>query len=197
MEGNLVTKKRLGPVERLFPMPCALVVGGSIENADTLAVAWINIISSTPPTVVLGLRESRLTLELIRSTGTFTVNMPRASMATEVDYCGLVSGRTADKFHDARLTLVAGSVTETPIIAECPFNLECRVVSESEVGSYVVLFGEIVEAHADEDILVDPEGDLVDMDALDPLVYCAGVREYRRLGEKVADAFSAGKRLIR
>lgn len=188
-------KKRLGPLERLFPMPCPLVVGGTIEHADTLAVAWINVVSSTPPTVVMGLRESRLTLELIRSTGTFTVNIPRASMATEVDYCGLVSGRTADKFTSARLTLRPSALVEAPIIEECPYNIECRVVNETEVGSYIVLFGEIVETHADEEILCDVTGDLVDMDALDPLVYCAGVREYRRLGEKVADAFSAGKRL--
>ena len=29
-------KKRLGAVERLFPMPCVLVVGGTMEEADTL-----------------------------------------------------------------------------------------------------------------------------------------------------------------
>ena len=48
---------------------------------------------------------------------------------------------------------------------------------------------------ADEDILVSPDGDVVDMDALDPLVYIAGAREYRRLGGKVADAFSIGQTL--
>lgn len=191
-----MAKKLLGPVERLFPMPCPLVVGGTTDTADTLAVAWINIVSSTPPTIVMGLRESRHTLALIRSTGSFTVNVARASMATEVDYCGLVSGKTADKFMNARLTLERSSVVETPIIKECPFNLECRVFNEVEVGSYVVVFGEIVQAHADEGILVEGDGDQIDMDALDPLVYIAGVREYRRLGPKIADAFSVGKKLI-
>ena len=75
-------KKRLGPVERLFPMPCVLVVGGTMDEADTLAVAWINIVSSTPPTIAMGLRKTRRTLELIRATGgTFTVNVPDTKLA--------------------------------------------------------------------------------------------------------------------
>lgn len=184
-------KKRIGPVERLFPMPCPLVVGGTMEHADALAVAWINIMASTPPTIAMGLRESRNTLSLIRSTNTFTVNIAPASMAATVDYFGTVSGRSADKFAVSGLTLAESAVVPAPIIEECPYNLECRVVGEIDVGSYVVLIGEIVETHVDEDVLL-PDG-LVDIEKLDPLVYIAGAREYRRVGEKVADAFVAGR----
>jgi len=187
-------KKRLGPVERLFPMPCALVVGGTIEHADTLAVAWINIVSSTPPTVAMGLRESRHTLELIRRTGTFTVNVPPSSLAAEVDYCGTTPGGKTDKFAATGLTLTASAVVDAPMIAQCPFNLECRVTEEVVAGSYVVVLGEIVESHADTSVLRDPEGDVVEMSALDPLVYIPGAREYWRLGEKVADAYSVGRK---
>jgi len=186
-------KKRLGPVERLFPMPCALVVGGTLEYADTLAVAWINIVSSTPPTVAMGLRESRNTLDLIRRSGTFTVNIPPASLAAEVDFCGTTPGAKRDKFRATGLTLVPGALTATPLIEQCPFNLECKVTDEVEVGSYRVVIGEIVEAHADTEVLRDEGGDIVEMAALDPLVYIAGAREYWRLGGKVADAYSIGK----
>lgn len=178
-------------------MPCPIVVSGTGETASALAVAWINVVSSTPPTVAMGLRESRHTLELIEAQGTFTVNVPRTSMATIVDYLGLVSGKHADKLAVAGLTLLPGTKVETPIIAECPFNLECTVTETVTVGSYRVVFGEIVEAHVDEAVLVDREGDVIDIEALDPLIYCAGVREYRRIGGKVADAFSVGRSLMR
>jgi flavin reductase (DIM6/NTAB) family NADH-FMN oxidoreductase RutF len=187
-------KKTLGSIERMYPMPCALVVGGTAEHNDTLAVAWLNIISSTPPTVAMGLRRTRHTLELIRERGEFTVNMPDTSMAAAVDYCGTVSGRTADKFADAGLTLVPSSVIETPIIEECPFNLECRVTQEVFVGEYVAVFGEIVESHAEER-LVRPGTNIIEIDALDPLIYVAGSREYRAIGPKVADAYSIGKQI--
>lgn len=188
-------KKRLGPIERIFPMPCPLVVGGTLERADALAVAWINIVSSTPPTIAMGLRESRHTLELMRETGTFTVNIPTAEQAAIVDFFGLNSGRNVDKFAATGLTLAASSVVAAPIIVECPYNIECRMTDEVEVGSYRIIFGEVVEAHADEAVLADAAGDLVDVEALDPLVYIAGSREYRRLGAKVADAFSVGRQI--
>jgi len=188
-------KKRLGPVERLYPMPCPLVVGGTLDAADTLAVAWINVVSSTPPTVAMGLRESRHTLELIRESGTFSVNIPTTAMAAQVDFCGTTNGRTTDKFAVTGLTLAPSTLIEAPIIEECPFNLECRVTQEVTVGSYVVVLGEIVEAHAEESILTDADGTLVDVAALDPLIYIAGSREYRGIGPKVADAYSVGKTL--
>ena len=100
-------KKRLGPIERLFPMPCVLVVGGTMDEADMLAVAWINMVSSTPPTIAMGLRNTRRTLELIHETGgSFTVNIPDTKLAPQVDYCGIVTGRAADKFAATGLTLV-------------------------------------------------------------------------------------------
>jgi len=187
-------KKLLGPSERLYPMPCPLVVGGTAEEADMLAVAWINVVASTPPSIAMGLRRTRRTLELIRKTGEFTVNIPPSSMAAVVDYCGLVSGRAHDKAAEAGLTLVSGSAVGTPIVEECPYNLECRVTHEHEIGEYVLIVGEILESHAEESIL-DETGEKVDVGALDPLVYIAGSREYRGLTPKLADAFAIGKSL--
>lgn len=189
-------KKRIGVVDRLFPMPCTLVVGGTMEQADMLTVAWINVISSTPPTIAMGLRDSRRTLDLIRTNNTFTVNVPRTDMAAAVDFCGLTSGRTIDKIAATGLTLAPSAVVETPLIAECPYNIECRVTDEVVVGSYRVILGEILETHADEEVLAQADGDIVDIDALDPLVYIAGAREYRGVGPKVADAYSVGKALV-
>lgn len=184
-------KKRLGPTDRLYPMPCPLVVGGTMEQADALTVAWIGIAGGKPPSVAMALRATRRTLELVRETGTFTVNLPRAEDAAVVDYFGLVSGRTRDKFADTGWTLVPSALVDAPIVAECPYNLECRVTHEIPNGEYSVIIGEVVESHAEETVL-GADG-LVDVGLLDPLVYIAGSREYRRLGGKVADAFSAGR----
>lgn len=188
-------KKRLGATDRLYPMPVPLVVGGVYGgDVDCLAVAWIGIASATPPTIAAALRRTRRTLELVRSTGELTVNVPSVAQATVVDYCGLVSGRHRDKFADTGLTLLPGTVVRTPIIEQCPYNMECRVTGETEIGEYVLIVAEVVETHADENVL-GPTGDKVDVDKLDPLVYLAGVREYRGLTPKVADAFSVGRSL--
>jgi flavin reductase (DIM6/NTAB) family NADH-FMN oxidoreductase RutF len=187
-------KRRLGPTDRIYPMPCPLVVGGTIERADTLAVAWIGIASATPPSVGMALRRTRHTLELIDEQGDFTVNIPPTTLAAEVDFCGITPGRTTDKWTATGLTLAPSSIVSAPLIAECPYNLECRVTHRVEIGEYVFVIGEIVESHAEESIL-DIEGAKVDVALLDPLIYIAGSREYRGLGDKVADAFSVGKAL--
>jgi flavin reductase (DIM6/NTAB) family NADH-FMN oxidoreductase RutF len=189
-------KKRLGPLERLYPMPAVLVLGGTVDDADALAVAWINVVASTPPTVAMGLRRTRRTLELIRANGVFSVNVPDSSLVAALDYCGLVSGRSvADKIARSGLTLTPGTATSAALVVECPYNLECRVTSEVEVGEYVVVLGEILEAHAEERLLREGT-DIVEMDALDPIVYIPGAREYRTLGPKLADAYSVGKPLM-
>jgi len=189
-------KKRLGPLERLFPMPAVLVVGGTADEADMLTVAWINVVASTPPTIAMGLRNTRRTLELIRATGEFTVNVPDASLVVAVDYCGIASGHKHDKFAATGLTMAPSALITTPIIAECPYNLECRVTQEIVVGEYVLVLGEIVEVHADERILRPGTENVVEMAALDPLVYIAGAREYHRLGGKVAHAYTVGRELL-
>jgi flavin reductase (DIM6/NTAB) family NADH-FMN oxidoreductase RutF len=188
-------KRSLGPTERLYPMPTPLVVGGSGSDVSVLPVAWIAIAGSTPSSIVMAVRATRHTLKLIRATGEFTVNVASVSLAQAVDYCGIVSGRTTDKFADTGLTAVPGSKIATPIVGQCPLNLECKVLSEVPNGDYVLIIGEIVETLADEAILT-ADGK-VDVDLLDPLVYIPGTREYRRLGPKVADAFKIGRGIVK
>ena len=189
-------KKRLGPSDRLYPMPVPLVCGGTTEHADACAVAWIGICATNPPRVAIALRGSRHTLALIRESGTLTINTPRAADAAVVDFFGTTSGHDVDKFAASGWTLEPSVEVEAPRIAECPYQMECRVTHEIELGSHVLLVAEVVESHADESVL-DETGGKVDVSLLDPLVYIAGTREYRRLGEKVADAYTLGKTMPR
>jgi flavin reductase (DIM6/NTAB) family NADH-FMN oxidoreductase RutF len=184
-------KRRLGPTERLYPMPTPLVVGGSGDRISVMTVAWIAIAGSTPSSIVMAVRSTRHTLALIRETGEFTVNIAPVALAEAVDYCGIVSGRNADKFADTGLTPAPGTVVATPVIEECPLNLECRVLQEVANGDYVLVIGEIVETLADERIL--DAKDRIDVDAMDPIVYIPSTREYRGLTPKVADAFKIGR----
>lgn len=191
-----MTKRRLGPSDRLYPMPAVLVCGGTMDEADACTVAWTGICATNPPRIAIALRESRHTLSLMRRSGTLTVNTPRASDAAVADYFGTTPGRDVDKWAASGWTLEPSAVVEAPRIAQCPYQLECRVTHEIELGSHVLLIAEVVEAHADESML-DATGEKVDVTLLDPLVYIAGSREYRRLGEKVADAYSVGRTIGR
>jgi flavin reductase (DIM6/NTAB) family NADH-FMN oxidoreductase RutF len=185
-------KKRLGPSDRLYPMPVPLVCGGTMEVADACAVAWMGICATNPPRLAIALRESRHTLELIRESGTLTVNTARAEDAAIVDYFGTTPGAEVDKFAVTGWSLEPSTEVEAPRIAECPYQMECRVVQEVELGSHVLLIAEVLESHADASVL-DETGEKVDVGKLNPLVYIAGSREYWELGNKLADAYTLGK----
>lgn len=183
-------KKQLSVKPWLYPMPTPLVAAQHEGERGLLTVAWISMVSGTPPTIAMGLRSTRHTLRLIEASREFTVNVPRVGMEAVVDFCGIVSGDNLDKFAAAGLTPAPSSIVGAPIVAECPFNIECRVVAIHEIGEYRLVLGEVVETHADEDIVT--AGGLVDVGLLNPLTYIPGVREYRGIGPKVADAYTVG-----
>ena len=189
-------KRRLGPSDILFPVPAALVASGSLKKSNVLAVAWIGIMGSAPPTLAICLHKTRYSLEIIWKTKEFTVNLPQARHFREVDYCGLVSGRNRRKVSDCGFTAIPASIVKAPLIAECPFNLECKVSRKTTFGDWVVIFAKIVETHVDADKL-NPETDKIDVSKVDPLVYCATIREYWNLGTRLGLGFNAGKELIR
>ena len=186
-------KQQVNSKTLFFPMPAVLIAAGRGDDIGLCTVAWAGLVSGTPPTIAVGLRDVRHTRALVEAAGEFTVNIPRAGMEAALDFCGIEAGGGAAKWIAGGLTPAAASAVGAPIVAECPMVLECRVAEVHEVGSYHVVFGEIVAVQADEDVLT-PDG-VVDVEALDPITYVPGLREYRALGRKLADAYSVGKPL--
>ncbi|MDA3937304.1 MAG: flavin reductase family protein [Actinomycetota bacterium] len=190
-------KKQLGPQRRMYPMPAVLVVSGTGDRASMLTVVWVTLAGSKPPALALVVGRRHHTLELIRECGEFTVNIPSTAIATQVDYCGMVSGRDHDKVAESGLTFAPSNTVGPPVIQECPYNIECRLMQEIELptGS-LMLIGEIVDTQADESVL-NADGTAADVALIDPIVYASGNREYWSMGEKIADAYSVGAELKR
>lgn len=184
-------KTQLGPTDIFFPIPAALIVSSTEETANIMTIAWIGMVSSTPPTIGISMTKSRYSLELINESKEFTVNIPSAKDFQKVDYCGIISGRKHDKFQEASLTPISSSKLKTPIIKECPYNMECTVTQTIELGEFILILGEVIETHIDTDkISNEIDKEQIDIAKINPLVYCATVREYWRLGEKLGPAFS-------
>lgn len=185
-------KTPIGPSTLLFPMP-AVLVGSQVEGkANFMTVAWCGIASSKPPAISVALRKSRHTLKGITEHGTFSVNIPKADMAKTVDYCGIYSGSNQDK--STIFTTFEGKLAGVVLIAECPVNLECKVIHRLDIGSHDLIVGEIVETYVTNDCM-DAERKKVVPSKIDPLVYTSHSQEYQRLGEVVGKAFHDGKAL--
>lgn len=181
-------KVKLGPQTLLYPMPAVLVGAMVDEKPNFMTAAWCGIAASNPPAVSVGLQKIRYTLKGITEQSTFSVNVPSASLAEQVDYCGIYSGKKRDK---SEIFNVFYGVLETaPLIRECPVNLECRLIHSLDLKSHELVIGEILETYVNEDCVT---AEKPDPEKIDPLVYTTGIMQYQRLGELVGKAFHMGK----
>ena len=139
---------------QLAPVPAVLVgTGGNGFANNLITVAWVGIVCSDPAMLSISVRPERHSYKALVETGEFTVNVPLASQAEIVDWCGVVSGRDHDKFAEKKLTAVRGSKIAAPLVEECPLNLECKVKEIIKLGSHDLFLAEIVAVQVSEEYL--------------------------------------------
>jgi flavin reductase (DIM6/NTAB) family NADH-FMN oxidoreductase RutF len=166
------------PFAGLRPVLVTLVTCGHGERANIIPIAWTGILCSSPPQVGIAVRPSRHSHGIIQETGEFVVNIPGEELLDEVEYCGFTSGREVDKFAARGLTPAPGSAIQTPIIAECPINLECRLTHTLPLGSHDLFIGEVVAVQLSQEVL-DEQG-RIDNSKLRPILFTSD--EYWGLG---------------
>jgi len=159
------------PSTALYPVPVVLVSCGS-DRPNLITLAWAGTVCSDPPSIAIAIRPSRHSHDLIVESGEFVVNLPRASQVGLVDYCGQVSGRDVDKWAACELTPLPGTQVHTPVVAECPVSMECRVVHRLTLGTHDLFIGQVLAVQVDEALL--GETGRPDYARAEPLAYVGG-----------------------
>jgi len=181
-EERVMAKISKRPSTYLYPVPVILATCGT-EKPNIITLAWVGTVCSDPPMVGIGVRPNRYSHALIEETGEFVINIPGEDLLEVTDRCGHVSGRDVDKFATFGLTPEPASNVKTVLIAECPVNMECKVVQKISLGAHDFFLGEIVAVHVDEAVL-DERGRRIDYGKAKPFVLTFA--EYRGLGEAIA-----------
>jgi flavin reductase (DIM6/NTAB) family NADH-FMN oxidoreductase RutF len=178
----------------VFPYVPVLVGVNVDEKPNYIAIGLIGWLCYDTMAISVGHQQySRKGLEENR---TFSVNQPGVKLVRELDYCGMASGRTTDKA--SLFETFYGETKTAPMIAECPINLECRVVQTLVRPVHTVFLGEVVAVHASEDCLT---GGIPDVSRIQPVFYApdpsAGkqVHSYWTLGERIGRAYEIGNAL--
>jgi len=184
-----MVKTKIGPKTVLYPMP-AVLVGTLIDNKPNfMTAAWSGIACSSPPSISVAIQPPRYTYKGIEENKAFSINIPSADMVKEVDFCGIYSGRDTDK--SQLFTIFYGEIEAAPLIEECPINFECRTTHSLELGSHTLFIGQIIETHVSNDCIGK---EAIDTDGVNPLIFAAPTRQYHRMGEAIAPAFSIGRK---
>lgn len=186
-------KIAIGACTILYPLP-AVIVGAQVDDKPNFSTyAWCGIVNSNPPMLSVSFQHQRHTLKGVKQNGTFSVNIPSVEMVKETDYCGLVSGKDTDKVANCNFKLFYGKLANTPLIDECPINLECRVKHILNLGSHEMVVGQIEEVHATESCLTNGEPDV---EKIQPFLWVTRPsNQYRTFGKYIGDAFNIGRQL--
>ena len=183
-----MSKIQLGPKPFLLPQP-AVLVGTVVDGVPNfMLAAWCGMANHIPPMVTVAVRPNRHTEAGIQANRAFSLNIPSTDLVVKADYCGIASGKKADK--SAVFTTREGVVEGAPLIEECPLILECRLVQTLDLPTHKLHLGEVVEVHADEACLVDG---VPEMGKVDPLIYSMSDGQYWKIGGPVSKAFQVGK----
>ena len=185
-----MSKVQIRPFRPIYPTPAGLITSVAPDGkANIITLGEVFNISLRSPTIVgVAIRKATYSHGLIAQSGEYVVNLPTTRILEEVDRCGTVSGRKVDKFAAFGLTPLPATVVKPPLIAECPVNIECKVVGMEEVGDHDLFKGEVVAAHVDEEVL--DEGGRICLDRLDVVCFMHSFDlhgEYWSLGRKLGD----------
>lgn len=183
-------RKNFGTKSWFYPLP-VLIIGTYDEDGtpDAMNAAWGGLYDADK--VILCLSEGHKTTANIKAKGAFTVSFADAAHVTEADYVGMESAnQVKDKLAKAGLHAVKSEYVDAPVIEEFPLTLECSLLKTTEDGNII---GQIINVSADERIL-DGDGK-IDTSLLDAISFDPVHNAYRKLGEKVGNAFSDGAKL--
>jgi len=185
-------KRSLGAKTLVYPTP-VFVVGtyDSSRKPNVMTASWGGICCSQPPCVAVALRKATYTYESLLLRKAFTLSIASEHHVKQVDYFGLVSGRSADKFAATKLTPLRSKLVDAPYVKEFPLVLECKVVDVTELGLHTQFVGEVLDVKAEEEII--GSGGAIDIRKLKPLIFTPDTQDYYGVGSFVAKVFSAGK----
>ena len=182
-------RKNFGAKPWTYPQPVLILATyGADGTPDAMNAAWGGISEANEISICIS--EGHKTTANILARKAFTVSMATADQLVACDYVGVASGnQVPNKLERAGWPTTPSEFVDAPRIDELPMALECKLVSYDPESCRLV--GEIVNVSADERVL-GSDGK-IDPDKLNPITFDPIHAAYRRLGEKVGNAFQDGK----
>ena len=188
-------KKDLSSIPAVFPMP-VLMIGTYDEDGrvDVMNAAWGQICDYDK--IILSLTETHKTTANLKLHKAFTVALADEAHMIEADYFGMVSAnQVQDKFEKTGFHAVKSSHVNAPIIDEFPLTMECELFEIIDTDSIFGVVGKIINVSVNEEILSD--NGKIDVNRMKALIFDQFQHGYYTVGEKVGQAFSAGRQLMK
>lgn len=150
----------------IVPRPIAFVSSQDANGVLNLApFSYFTGCSTNPPVICFiaavrpGPRPQKDTLENIRATGEFVVNIVTEEIAAQMNATSAEVGPEIDEFELSGLTPMPSERIRVPRVAESPVQMECRLRQVIEIsplpGGGNLVLGDVVLFHIREEVLVN------------------------------------------
>lgn len=146
-------KTQLNPDTTLYPVPVVLITCGVGDKINVFSLNRIASCNAEPPMLSISVRPMRASHDLIEQSGEFVVNIPWPELELVSDFVGTTTMRETDKWQETGLTRLPATHTHAPLIAECPVNIECKVIQQLKLPSHSMFIGQVVTLHTDQAVL--------------------------------------------
>ncbi len=172
----------------ILPRPIAFVSTCSLNGIFNLApFSYFNGVCSKPPTIVFAPArrgydgKTKDTLDNIRETGEFAVNIVSEDIAEKMVDCSTDFEPEISEFDIAKLTPLTCQKIKAPMVKESKVRFECilnKIVSigNPEPGGGFIVIGTIVLFHIDDDIYNDGK---INIEKLQPVGRLSGNKYIR------------------
>lgn len=168
------------------PRPIGWISTTSKAGVDNLApYSFFNVVAVDPPVVMfapVGSSELKDTPRNVRATEQFVVNIVTRDLVEEMNATSATLPSGESEFDAVGIDRAESVVVDPPRVAAAKLALECQLYEWIEVGGSVLILGEVVYAHVDEDVLTDSK---VDIGKLDTVGRLAG-SQYASTAERFA-----------
>ena len=172
----------LKPGNVLYPLPAVMVSCGEMGGeTNIITIAWTGTTCSDPPMVYISVQPKRHSFSMIQKSGEFVINLVTEDLAKAMDFCGVRSGRDVNKWEACHLSPAPGKTVRCPLIAESPVNIECKVVSDTDLGSHHMFLANVTAVRVDGRYMTDKGA--LDFNAMRLVAYNHGT--YAALGRKI------------
>ena len=188
-------KRDLGVIPAVYPMP-VLMVAAYDENhkVNVMNAAWGMICGMDK--IALFISEPHKTTQNILKTKAFTVSLADRDHMDVADFFGIATGnKMEDKFERTGYTAVESQRVQAPVIDEFPVVMECELAEVVNTENMYCIVGKIVNVAAEEKVL--SEDGKIDPLKINALIFDQFQHGYYVTGEKVGQAWNAGKDLIK
>ncbi len=176
-------KEIFKPGTMVYPLPAVMVSCGSTpEEYNIITISWTGTICTNPPMCYISVRPERHSHAIIKKNMEFVINLTTEKLAFATDWCGVKSGKEFDKFKEMGLTPTKAHIVNTPLIAESPVNIECKVTEIKSLGSHDMFIAEVVSVHGDSSLINDKTGTFR-LSKSKPITYMHGF--YYAIGKRI------------